>query len=470
MLTLAVKLQNGSTAHTATRLACMPTPIRTKSPLDRLLAVFSDVRAGEATSVLLLALNVFLLLTSYYLLKTIRESLILTESGAFIKSYASAGQALLLLLVIPAYGYLGSKVNRVRLITFMTLFFVANIAIFYLVGRAGTEIGVAFFLWVGIFNVFIVAQFWSFANDLYTEEEGKRLFPVIGVGASLGAWIGAMLASQAFKVFDPYTIMLFAGAGLFVTAPLIWMVDTREGRRAVDRQKPEADKPLGREGGFKLVFSQRYLFLIAILMLLLNISNSNGEYLFGALASEHAKQMIASGQAGGVSEKQLVGQIYGDLFSWVNLLGFLFQAFLVSRIFRYFAVRGALFILPCIALGSYSLIALYPVLQFVRIGKILENSTDYSIQSTTRQGLFLPTSREAKYKAKAVIDTFFQRFGDVVSFGCVYLVTKVLLLGVRQFALINLVVIIAWLAVAAAIFREHKKLTHDDTASLPKAA
>ena len=136
-----------------------------KSPIETVLSVFADVRPGEGVTALLLALNVFLLLGSYYLLKTVREPLILTESGAELKSYAAAGQALLLLFLIPAYGSFAAKVDRLRLIRWVTLFFIWHLAILHVLGVAGVHIGVAFFLWVGIFNILVIAQFWAFATD-----------------------------------------------------------------------------------------------------------------------------------------------------------------------------------------------------------------------------------------------------------------------------------------------------------------
>ncbi len=120
-----------------------------------------------------------------------REALILSEGGAEVKSYAAAGQALLLFLLVPAYGYLASKVNRIKLINGVTLFFISNLVIFYLVSQLEVPLGVVFFLWVGIFNLFIIAQFWSFANDIYTEDQGKRLFAIIAFGGSLGAIFGS---------------------------------------------------------------------------------------------------------------------------------------------------------------------------------------------------------------------------------------------------------------------------------------
>ena len=136
-----------------------------------------------------------------------------------------------------------------------------------------------------------------------------------------------------------------------------------------------------------------------------------------------------------------------------NLFVLVLQLFLVSRIFRYFGVRAALFVLPLIALAGYGLALALPVFGVVKIVKILENSTDYSIQNTARQALFLPTGREAKYKAKIAIDTFFVRFGDMLG-GLLVLLS----LGVRQYAAINLCFVVLWLLLVVAVTREHRRL------------
>ena len=130
----------------------------------------------------------------------------------------------------------------------------------------------------------------------------------------------------------------------------------------------------------------------------------------------------------------------GRIQTWVNLVSFLLQAFVVSRIFKYIGVRGALFILPVIALGGYTMIALMPVFAVVQWAKILENSTDYSIQNTTRHALFLPTSREAKYKAKQAIDSFFVRAGDMLQAAVVFIGTM-LAFSVRGYALVNVALV-----------------------------
>src|ERR1044071_4490294 len=185
-----------------------------KSRLEKFLSHLADVRGGEGAGALLLALNLFLLLAAYYLLKTVREVLILTEGGAEVKSYSAAGQAILLLEVVPLFGAFASRVNRVRLVTGVTLFFVSNLAIFAVLGKLGYREGVPYFLWVGIFNVMAVAQLWAFANDLYTRQQGERLFPVIGLGSALGAWVGAVAARRAFYFTRPYALMSAAAVAL----------------------------------------------------------------------------------------------------------------------------------------------------------------------------------------------------------------------------------------------------------------
>ena len=145
-----------------------PFPSEHKGLVDRALSLFTDVRAGEGVGALLLATNVFYLLAFYQVLKIVRDALILSESGAVAASYASAGMAAALFVFVPAYGALASRVNRVWLISGVTIFFASHLLIFYALGSAGVRIGIAFYIWIGVFNMVAVAQFWAFANDLYS--------------------------------------------------------------------------------------------------------------------------------------------------------------------------------------------------------------------------------------------------------------------------------------------------------------
>lgn len=436
-----------------------PLPAEHKGLLDRTLSLFTDVRAGEGVGALLLAANVFYLLAFYQVLKIVRDSLILSESGAVAASYASAGMAAVLFVFVPAYGALASRVNRVWLISAVTIFFASHLLIFYALGSAGVRIGVAFYIWIGVFNMVAVAQFWAFANDLYSNERGKRLFPVVGIGASLGAFVGAGLTAYFFKGMGPYSLMLIAAFGLLVPVALTIVVHKREGHRK-DAKKEEAEKPVGGPGGFTLVFQHRYLLLIAMLVLVYNLVNTLGGFMLNTLIQQEGTRVAAAspGVDAEATKAAVIGTLSGTVQTYVNFLALVLQAFFVSRIFKYVGVRGALFILPIIAATGYTSIALLPMLMTVQWTKIFENSTDYSIQNTTRQALFLPTSREAKYKAKQAIDSFFVRFGDMLQAGVVYVGVQ-LALTVRGFAIVNMVLVGVWLLIVLGIRREHQKLT-----------
>jgi AAA family ATP:ADP antiporter len=433
-------------------------PGRGQTRLDRWLSVFTEVQEGEGAGALLLAANVFCLLGSYYLLKTVREALILSEGGAEVKSYAAGAQAMMLLLAVPAYGALAARVNRIRLVNGVMLFFVSHLVVFHQFAAHGVHIGVPFFLWVGIFNLMVVAQFWAFANDLYTHERGQRLFPLIGIGASLGAWVGARLASRLMAAqAAPHQLLLIAAIGLIACIGLTHCANHRERARRKPATDGRTDEPLGSEGGFRLIATSRYLRLIALMVIFLNVVNTIGEFLLGKLVVAQASRALSDGTAAGLTRSQLIGVFYGDFFGWVNLVSLLIQLFVVSRVFKRVGVRGALFVLPLVALVSYGGLVLLPVVAAVRIGKIVENSTDYSLQNTARHALFLPTSREAKYKGKQAIDGFFWRLGDVLQAIVVFTGVR-LAFGVSQFALLNELLVVIWLAVIVGIYREHKRL------------
>jgi AAA family ATP:ADP antiporter len=252
--------------------------------------------------------------------------------------------------------------------------------------------------------------------------------------------------------------MIAAAAVLLTALSLTVVVNRRESARA----EPEAAKldtaTLGPQGGFELILKDRYLLWIAALTVLLNVVNTTGEFLLNRMVETEALARFGSDPSLAANSQRFVGAFFGSFNAYVSFVGFILQLFVTSRVFRFMGVRGALFILPVIAVVNYSVIAVVPLLAIVRVGKILENSTDYSIQNTIRQALYLPLTREAKYKAKAAIDTLFTRTGDVMSAGFVAAGTAIGL-GAGGFAWLNVGLTVAWLAVAGQIAREHRRRT-----------
>jgi AAA family ATP:ADP antiporter len=427
-----------------------------KGPLDRVLGIFTDVRAGEGVTALLLMLNIFLLLAAYYLLKTIREPLILNvPGGAEVKSYSSAAIAGLLILLVPLYSAVASRVSRVRLINGVTLFFIACLIVFFSLSVAGVAIGVPFFIWVGIFSLMMVAQVWAFAADVYTVDQGKRLFAIVGFGASLGAIVGSFATGQLVKRLGPSVFMLAAAALLAVCLLLTNIINMRE----MSSRAPKPGNPLRQRSGFALVFTNRYLLLIAFLMLVYNLVNTTGEYILAKTVVTAYARAHGAAAVGGLDEGKVIGEFYGNYFTIVNVASAFLQAFVVSRVIKWFGVRVALLVLPAVALVGYTGMAFIPLLPLIRTVKLAENSIDYSLQSTTRNALYLPTSREEKYKAKQANDAFFVRFGDVLSAGLVLAGTRWLSFGSRQFALVNVALIAGWLILAIVIGRRFERLT-----------
>jgi len=443
----------------------------TPSALERVLGIVTEVRAGEGVTALLLTCNVFLLLTAYYVIKPVREGLIVAmKSGAEYKSYLSAAIAIALLFAVPAYARVASRLPKNKLVVFVTLFFASHLVLFWIGSRVPAierNIGLVFFVWVGIFNMMVVAQFWAFANDLYTQEQGKRLFALVGLGASVGAAAGAYVTGF-LKALGVYNLLVVSAAMLAGCALLSQMAYVRERGKAppVETAKEEPEK----KGAFGLVFGNPYLLYIALFSLLFTFVNTNGEYMISVLAGKWGtERALAAGVVGDDAIRQFKGrqitEFYSDFYLWVNVLGVGLQTFAVSRIVRLGGLRLAFFILPVIALLDSVALVVLPAalgvaeLMVLRPGKIAENATDYSVNNTVRNMLWLPTTTEMKYKAKQAVDTFFVRMGDVSSAALVFVGGSLLHWPVRNFAIVNALLIGGWLWLAVGIVKRNRALT-----------
>jgi len=480
----------------------------------RFLRLFADIRRGEAPKALLLALNVFLLLLAYYILKPLREALLLVDKdSAPVKSYLSGAQAILFVFVIKAFSRLASKVPRHVLITWTTSFFISNLVLFYALhagGMAVKPMGIMFFVWIGIFNYFVIAQFWGFANDLYTDEVGKRTFPLVALGATLGGLIATLPFMKKLRdllgVNWQFKLMLIAGIILFLCILLARLIHRRDVRRACKERDQGPDRteakpciqeqPLKAGGGFRLVFKSRYLLLIALMIGLYNFVNATGEFIMtdvtvkksiadAGTRPDAAAPAVQPGAAAGAAqaeglppatpplatktESKAIHSAFMNYQFLTNLIALVIQLFLVSRIFKWVGVGGALLFLPLIALGGYALISFGAVFALVQGVKAFENGTDYSLQNTTKAALFLVTKREEKYKAKAAIDTFFVRGGDTLSAVAVLVGTTLLGLKVERYALLNVAVVVVLIIICLRIIRAYRRRKAAVDAAVPAA-
>ena len=443
----------------------------------------TELREGEGKTAAAMLVTIFLLLASYYMLKVARETEVLKDAGLFalrgaeLKALARGVQAVFLAAVfIPLYSRFSAAVPRRWLIVGMTLFFAMNIELFWLLSTRGVaNVGFYFYVWVGIFNVSMIAQFWSYANDIYHGESGRRLFPFIMVGASLGG-VAGVLADRYIKnisYFDsnPFAALHIAAGLLLLSLGFFLLVERREATGAGARI---AGEPLALGNGLVRLLQSPYLRLIALMLVLLNLVNSTGEYLLDTYILQNAGEVAAAAvSAAGVLADSEAGQAawqsahrasinhsWNTFYLVVNVTALVLQAFIASRVVRYAGLRATLFLLPVVAFGTYGLAAVgVGFLAFASL-KAAENATDYSIYNTVRQLLWLPTSREEKYQAKQAADTIFTRLGDALHSVVILVGTGVVALAPRGFAVLNLVFVVLWLVTVVALAREYRKVRH----------
>jgi AAA family ATP:ADP antiporter len=421
--------------------------------------------------------NVFFILCAYYFIKPLREGWIAVSdiSGLTkmeVKAYSSFGQSLLFIPVVWVYGRLSDRWRRSDLITRSTIFCISNLAVFWVI-QPGFFIenlpytGIIFYLWVGMFGVFMVAQFWAYAADLYTKERGDRLFPLIAVGATAGAASGSWITSALVDsgLFGTEWLLVVAMIPLAASIALSKISDRRKpDQLARTDAVPEPDVEDSGRSAISIVFSSRFLIAVAVITLLLSWVNTNGENLLFRVVQEFLtgdalKEGITDSDTLLLFTRDGTTAFYGDFYFWVNIFALLLQAFVASRLLKFGGFGVILLAMPVVALVSYTAMALIPILAIVKAMKIVENSTDYSINNTARNVLWLPVSAEMKYKGKPTIDSLCVRIGDGVAALTVLVGVQLLALSTQSFFVLNVALVLLWIVFAFVVIREHRRLS-----------
>ena len=452
------------------------------SKTEKFLQIFTEVRPGEGKTALMMFANVFLILLAYYCVKPIREGWIAVSdieglTKMEVKAYSSFAQSIFLLFIVGWYGRLAGHLERSTLITRVTLFCISNMIIFWFLQpdlfiKNLPYTGIIFYLWVGMFGVFIVAQFWTFCADIYAEERGKRLIPMIAIGATSGAAAGSWLVGQLLEsgLVPTEALLLVATIPLFASTVLTRLVDKRESKPSSPEQEApvKSSKKPAEEGlrfllsGARLIFLSRFLLAAALVTLLTNWVNTNGENLLfrviqETLTYQATDQGITDPAAILAFTRSGTTQFYGNFFFWVNIAALLLQSLVASRLLKFGGFAAIAMLLPVIAMISYSVMALLPILAVVKMLKIAENASDYSINNTARNVLWLPVSSEMKFQAKPAIDTLYVRIGDGLAALTVLIGVHMLALTTRQFFIFNVALVVFWLGFTVMLIREYRK-------------
>jgi len=447
------------------------------SRTERLLRLFTEVKPGEGGTALMMFANVFLILLAYYFIKPLREGWIAVSdieglTKMEVKAYSSFAQSILLLFVVGWYARLADRWDRVTLFTRATLFCISNMVIFWFLQPHFffdqlPLSGIVYYLWVGMFGVFVVAQFWTFCADVYTNERGKRMLPFIAIGATSGAAFGSWVVDKLVASGSVPTeyLLLIATLPLFASIVLVHKVDQREDHHGRTANEPVPDKDASDASiwsGAKLVLVSKFLLLAALVTLFTNWVNTNGENLLFRVIQE---SLAVQAGAQGISDERALQEFvrdgttgfYGNFYFWVNCVALLLQAFVASRLLKYGGFAAILLILPVIALFSYTLMALLPVLAVVKVMKIAENATDYSLNNTSRHVLWLPVSSAMKFRGKPAIDTLYVRLGDGLAAITVLVGVHLLVLTTAQFFAFNVFLVLCWLVAGVLLVKEHRR-------------
>jgi AAA family ATP:ADP antiporter len=335
-------------------------------------------------------------------------------------------------------------VARERLVLWTFLTIVACLCAFALVlPVGGVAAAYAFYVWLSIVNYLLVSQFWSLAADVWSREEGTRLFALIGVGAVSGGIFGSAVVVGFAKTLSGPEMLLLSAALLVLCLVLArFLLGFAARRDTPDRIAPEASA--GGRGGdaVTLVWRSPYLRAVAAMTIFWNVVNTNNEWILDKVVS---LQRLAEAD---------LGAFYGSFYFAQNALCLGLQLLVTPRLHARAGARIALLVLPVVGLVGGVAFLVLPTLAVVRALKVAENATDYSVQANTRELLYLPVAAIEKYSAKNLNETFVVRLGDSIAAGTIYLATT--MLPVPGLVGLNLVLGVLWLLLATRVGRLHR--------------
>lgn len=376
------------------------------------------VQRGEVLAMALSGAYFFFVLLSYYLLRPVRETFGI-QRGWEDLPWLMTGTLGAMLLANPVYAWLVSKFPRRKFIPLTYRFFGLNMLMFYaafqLLGDEHHEwLGYAFYIWLSVFSLFVVSVFWAFMADLWTREQGKRLFGAIGVGGTLGAIVGAALTGQLSSGIDlgfstlrlePPTMMLLAIVPLELAVQCVrrlvrWSAYGRELHDSAPMLRSNEPGP-GVWQGLTLIAGSPYLLLICVYMLLFTTTST---YLYleqGRIIQETFPDQAARTEA------------FANIDLWVNILTLLTQLFVTGRLMRLLGVGTALAIVPALTVIGFVGLWATPGYMMLVVFQTIRRAMHYAIDRPARETLFTVVDQDARYKSKSFIDTFVYRAGDM---------------------------------------------------------
>jgi|SRR6185312_3394214 len=420
-------------------MAFADAPQRSDSAFHRLLNRIIDVRPSEMPALAWAWLYIFSLLSSYYILRPIRDQMGIA-GGVKNLQWLFTGTLIGMLVLNVPFSYLVKTFPREKFIAISYRFFIVNILLFAVALYVATPeqtiwIGRVFFIWTSVFNLFVISIFWQMIVDVFASEQGKRLFGFIAAGATLGAIAGSIFTVSTVKHMAPGYLMI--GSAIMIEIA-VFCVRRLSALSASLSERPRAEqeeRPIGGTllAGFRDALSSSYLLNVSLFLLLYAIT-STFLYFQQASVISHA-----------FSSRAAQTQFFASIDLGVNILTLAVQLFLTGRILKRFGVGTTLSLLPAASVLGFGAVALLPSLVSVVAFQIVRRAGNFSIARPTREILFTVVPREERYKAKSFIDTAVYRLGDQLG-AWSFALLSTLKLGATEISIVAAVASAIWLA------------------------
>lgn len=394
----------------------------------------------------------FALLAGYYVLRPLRDQMGIA-GGVRNLPWLFTATFVTLLVAQPLYGALVARLPRARFIPIVYHFFVFNLALFWLLltfGAAQVVIARVFFVWVSVFNLFAVAVFWSFMADLFSAEQGKRLFGFIGAGGTAGALLGPVITIALSAQLGPVNLLIVAALLLEAAVFCVYRLE----RVAVKPEAAPVAEDTRRVGGSAFaalpeLIRSPYLLGVAAWVSVLS---------FGATIAYFAQANIVSATVHGAAAQT---QIFAGIDLAVGLVSLATQVFATGRVLTRFGTGLSAAVLPAVYVVGFAALALAPTLAVVVTLQVAQRWANFAIANPARQVFFTVVGREEKYKAKNLIDVVVYRGSDAL-YGWVYDSLHALGLKIGGIALCALPVVAGWLVLSMALGRTQERRARKD--------
>jgi AAA family ATP:ADP antiporter len=420
--------------------------------LYRLLRRFVDIRREEVAVVGWCWLFIFAVLSSYYIMRPIRDQAGIA-GGVRNLQWLFTGTLLGMVLANIPFAWLVKKLPRRRFISITYHFFAVNIVLFaaLLYGADAQQtvwVGRAFFIWVSVYNLFVVSVFWQMNVDLFSPEQSKRLFGLIAAGASIGAIVGSSVTAGLARQVSPIFLLL----GAAVLLEIAVLSAGRLGRlspvlRGEAAARAAEEAPIGGSvfAGITHAFGSRYLINVSLFVLLFTVTSTILYFQQAGIVSH------------GVNGRGAQTAFFATVDLCVNILTLLIQLFLTGRLVVLCGVALTLALLPALTILGFGVLALTPTVVSVAVFQVLRRAGDYAITRPTREVLFTVVPREDRFKAKSFIDTVVYRAGDQIGAWSVALLRGAGL-AAAEMALIAIPLAAFWLIDALWLGRRQERM------------